>query len=111
MKIISITRCDCGAITVETESGDSYSVLDENFEKFFPSAGVPRDASGALAFDCDAYPTMYCCNHCVNHYGLDLCACGSGEAPNDCENGYAECGRPMQMLGGYTRVVARDALH
>ena len=27
------------------------------------------------------------CNHCVNHYGIDLCECGSGKAVGKCECG------------------------
>jgi hypothetical protein len=28
---------------------------------------------------------FYNCNHCVNHWGLDLCKCGSGDPVGSCE--------------------------
>ena len=27
------------------------------------------------------------CNHCVNHWGIDLCECGSGARVGECECG------------------------
>ena len=39
-----------------------------------------------------------CTHHCVNHYGLDLCACGSGMAPDECDFGDEVCGRPYQSI-------------
>ena len=42
------------------------------------------------------------CNHCVNHWGLDLCACGNGEDPEECDGGFAECG----LCSQYVREVA-----
>lgn len=29
----------------------------------------------------------YCCDHCVNHWGIDLCGCGSGQKVGKCECG------------------------
>ena len=45
------------------------------------------------------YKTLIHGNHCVNHYGLDLCACGSGESPEECTAGFDECGNPYETLG------------
>lgn len=28
-----------------------------------------------------------CCDHCVNHWGIDLCECGSGARVGECECG------------------------
>jgi hypothetical protein len=29
----------------------------------------------------------YCCDHCVNHWGIDLCECESGARVGECECG------------------------
>lgn len=29
----------------------------------------------------------YCCDHCVNHWGIGLCGCGSGQKVGKCECG------------------------
>jgi hypothetical protein len=31
------------------------------------------------------------CNYCVNHWGIDLCACGSGEH-------YTKCNEALRLL-------------
>jgi hypothetical protein len=83
-KIKSINICDCGAVTVGLENGE-YSMTSETFEKVFGFT---------------IYTGIYSsCNHCVNHWGIDLCACGSGEAYDTCEEGFNECGKPLQVLG------------
>ena len=86
--------CACGAVTVEI-GGQMFSMSEATF----------RDTYGhAPASD---MPTMYNCNHCVNHWGTDLCACGSGESPADCDGGYSECGALMQYISeGQTHVCA-----
>lgn len=94
-------KCDCGAITIIMRDRTEYSCEQKNFKKFFPKLDLRR---------MNRYPTTYSCNHCVNHYGLDLCGCGSGEPFGDCLNDLPECKYPMQMLGKYSRVIAEDAL-
>lgn len=86
----SYTKCQCGAITLYADNGASYSVSAKNRKDLIPRLDLRTIRR---------YPQTYCCDHCVNHYGLDLCACGSGESPKDCTNGLPECGRPMQELG------------
>ena len=54
------------------------------------------------------YETSFCCNHCVNHYGLDLCGCGSGEEFGKSNNGFDECKVPMQKIGEYACIKAGD---
>ena len=49
------------------DNGASNSMFWETFEKLDLDAG---DATW-LHQSC-------CCNHCVNHWGIDLCECGSG---------------------------------
>lgn len=103
MEIESYQVCSCGALTFNMSNGSSYSVQKRNLKKFFPDLDL-RTLKGKKMQDC------FCCNHCVNHYGLDLCGCGSGEPFGKCENGFEECKIPMQLLGSYDRVRADDAL-
>lgn len=100
MKITTYQKCSCGAITLSTRTSRSYSCKQENLQKFFP--GIDLNSIEQL-------PDSYCCDHCVNHYGLDLCGCGSGEDFGECENGFRECRRPMQRVGKYTHVSADGA--
>ena len=92
-KIVGIAVCSCGALTFEVERGIGYSVLRENAPSFFPE--LPETFFTYL----DKFAGQYGhCNHCVNHWGLDLCACGSGETPEGCICGFDECGLPNQVL-------------
>ena len=100
MKYIAYTKCKCGAITI-TVDGSAYSCDRKTIKKFFPGLDLRK---------LNRYPDTYCCNHCINHYGLDLCGCGSGEPFGRCGNDFDECKKPMQILGEYTRVIAKDAI-
>ena len=95
MDIINYSMCQCGAITLYTEDSN-YSVLRKNLKQFI-NIDLRNYKSKML-------PKTYCCNHCVNHFGLDLCGCGSGEYFGLCENQYEECKVPMQILGEYNYV-------
>jgi hypothetical protein len=88
-----IAVCCCGALSFETDEGSSYSVMPENARFYFPD--LPSCFFNELTRQ---VPSYVCCNHCINHWGLDLCACGSAEAVSDCTCGSAECGRPAQRL-------------
>ena len=93
------SRCACGAITV-TVDGQDYSCLSSQRKKFFPGLDlrkIPR-----LGITCS-------CNHCVNHYGLGLCGCGSGNQFGHCDGGFDACKVPMQKLGEYTSVTDGDS--
>jgi hypothetical protein len=75
---IDVYRCECGAITVE---GDDFSnsMTEKIFRKEFPGLKAPKKAD-------------WCnCNHCVNHWGIDLCGCGSGKPVGKCEGDFQEC--------------------
>lgn len=99
MNIIGYSKCDCGAITIYTDEL-SYSCKQENLKKFFPGIDLRK---------IERYQKSYCCDHCVNHYGLDLCGCGSGEPFGECDNDLEECKVPMQVVGGYACVRAGDS--
>jgi len=99
MKYLSYFRCACGAITVTTDTGE-YSCLSYRRKKFFPDLDLRRIPQLVDTFSC---------NHCVNHYGLDLCGCGSGMQFGRCDNGFDECDKPMQVLGEYTKVRDSNA--
>lgn len=75
--------CECGAVTFEVEHGIGYSMRKENIHRFFPD--LPEDFSSLVERFGGTY---FMCNHCVNHWGLDLCACASGEPPETCDNGF-----------------------
>jgi len=77
------TRCQCKAVTVEID-GESFSMSRSEFKKRFPGMRTKGHYSS--------------CNYCVNHWGLDLCGCGSGEKFGKCKNNLPECKRPAQSI-------------
>ena len=91
--ITHIAKCVCGALTFERECGIGYSVERKKAPEYFPE--LPDEF-----FEClEKQVSEYCnCNHCVNHWGLDLCACGSGEKTGECAEGRFECGDSSQHL-------------
>ena len=99
MVITGYHKCQCGAITFFTDSGETYSVLQKNRKEFFPDVDLRK---------IERFQETFSCNHCVNHYGVDLCGCGSGEPFGECEEGFDECKIPMQVVGHYTQVVGKD---
>lgn len=101
IEILNYSKCSCGAITFSTNCGE-YSCEIKNVKQFFPGLDLRTLRKGRLE-------ESYCCDHCVNHYGLDLCGCGSGEPFGKCENGLPECSQPMQKLGEYTSVLGSDS--
>lgn len=83
------TICKCGAITF-LKGTNSYSMTRKTKKKL----GIDlRKIKRLLDF------TTYNCNHCINHYGIDLCECGSGKEVEKCECG---CNKTMQILGEST---------
>ena len=90
--IVEYQNCQCGAVTLFFEDGASNSVKKENFESI----------TGLSLSSLDGLPKIqnsYCCNHCVNHYGLDLCRCGFGESPEECIGGFDGCGTAREVFG------------
>ena len=98
--IESYSICDCGAITLYTDDGQSYSCKRKNLKNFIPDIDLRK---------IKRLQKSYCCNHCVNHYGMDLCGCGSGEMFGKCDNGLEECEKPMQIFDQYTCVCGKMA--
>jgi uncharacterized protein YchJ len=75
--MLDLAPCQCGAVTVYGDDWET-SIKEENLKLFFPNETFKRRE------------TTYCnCNHCVNHWGADLCECGSGEEPQECCGGAA----------------------
>ena len=101
MNITGYSTCTCGAITIYGE-GDSYSCSRNNLEKFFPHLDLS---------EIEKFPQSYMCDYCVNHYGLDLCGCGSGEPVGECTNDFDQCVNhtPMQIVDKYTHVRASNS--
>lgn len=66
------TKCQCGAFTVELPDGSQTFCKGENLSKFFPKLNTFNERVFAH------------CNHCVNHWGLDLCDCGCGADKGEC---------------------------
>jgi len=83
----STSECQCGAITFNKGKSD-FSVLKENVNNFFE-----LDVEN---FKADY--SYYGCNHCQNNWGLDLCACGSGESIEECDLECSNCGQPSQFV-------------
>lgn len=92
--ILYYSKCSCGAITITTEYGE-YSCEYKDFHKYFPNVDL-RKCKKALLQE------TYSCNYCVNHYGIDLCSCGSGEKVGRCD---CNSTKPMQKYGQYDKVI------
>lgn len=58
------------------DNGASNSMFWETFEKLDLDTG-----------DATWLHQSYCCDHCVNHWGIDLCECESGARVGECECG------------------------
>lgn len=91
MTMTEFSKCDCGAVTLYDDKGNNYSCSAANRKLFMPKLDLRK---------LKRLHHSYICNHCVNHFGIDTCACGSGENFWECENGYPECGTPMQDQDG-----------
>jgi len=79
-------KCSCGAISVTIE-GESYSMEEKDFNRLFPDEEIEGSYGN--------------CDYCVNHWGIDLCNCGSGDKVGKCENDFEDCrnNKPAQTLG------------
>lgn len=83
--ITSYQKCNCGAVTLFFNDGTDSSMRQETLDR--------------MGIDLSKVPELqqsYCCNHCVNHWGIDLCECGSGEKVDECSCGSHSA---MQQFG------------
>lgn len=71
------SKCECGAVTV-SDNGFSNSMTAKTFAEEYPGMELEDNVFGS-------------CDHCVNHWGIDLCGCGSGEPVGKCDGGFEEC--------------------
>lgn len=74
MHVQYIQECQCGAMTVTFDNGASNSMHPETFDRI----GFEGEMSNVKFSHC---------SHCVNHWGIDLCECGSGEPVGRCDCG------------------------
>ena len=82
------TKCSCGAITIQGKDVDepfTNSMRPAYFKKHFRGRGYRFKWLNSFC----------CCDHCVNHWGLDICSCGSGEKVGKC---YCKSKRPYQTV-------------
>ena len=101
IEITDYSLCLCGSITIHTSAGN-YSAKQANIDAFIPSFSQDKHNINQLQ-------TTYACDHCANGYGLDICACGSRMPTKECDEGFDECGTPMQIYGGKTEAVAEGS--
>jgi len=91
MEITDVYKCSgCNAVTIEgiSDEGEQFSnsMKLKAFRENFKGIRIKR--------------TLASCNYCVNHWGVDLCGCGSGQKVGKCKNDYYECQNkiPAQQL-------------
>ncbi|MBP5458491.1 MAG: hypothetical protein J6Y37_18520 [Paludibacteraceae bacterium] len=96
--ITGYSKCKCGAFTLFFANGADTSMYEETLD------GLGIDLSGV-----EEYPTTMSCNHCVNHWGIDLCCCGSGEKVGECDCGSNESfetlGERIDTLGMFVKNI------
>lgn len=71
--------CKCGAVTVS----DDIFINSMSYPTFLKKHSNLKLES----------KTYYNCDYCANHWGIDLCDCGSGISPDKC------CGKSAQIIG------------
>lgn len=78
-----VAVCSCGALTV-TINNKNYSMSAETFKE---------------RYGFEIHNIIYSnCDHCVNYWGIDLCACGSGAPFEVCDEAHKMCRTPMQDI-------------
>ena len=88
MKIEYIQKCKCGAVTINFDNGASNSMFWETFEKLDLDTG-----------DATWLHQSYCCDHCINHWGIGLCGCGSQKAHDTLGIKYGSFGAILKNFG------------
>ena len=88
MDDVFIKKCSCGAIYIYIDNvRESFSMCEDTFIRCFSEFAVNIQDDKFLH-----------CDHCVNHWGVDLCACGSGELVGECQEGLSMCNKPHQNI-------------
>lgn len=102
LKVKYIQKCRCGAVTLHFENGTSNSMFRSTFNK------IKKDLDLS---DAEFLQDCWCCDHCVNHYGIDICECGSGEKVGKCScgshNAYQTLGEEIDHIG----LIAKSFRH
>jgi hypothetical protein len=75
-EIESYSKCSCGAVTIHFTNG-AYNSM----------SGRTQRMLGINLRKIKRLPESCACDHCVNHWGIDLCECGSGKAVGKCNCG------------------------
>lgn len=106
--------CSCGAVTLTLQEDEAMLSVMQSFNgnRKDKEICLPRELADEvlptkdLIFDSQCYA----CNHCGNGWGVDLCACGSGEKFWECEEGHDICGQPAQFMPGLHPNIIRSKL-
>ena len=97
--IVSYSICKCGAVTLHFEGGFTNSVKKKNLKKY-----------GITLTNVKKFDDTWCCNHCANRYGIDICSCGSGVEAGKCKCGSTSA---MEQLGqeydGFSQILKNFA--
>lgn len=83
--MIIAKRCQCGAVTVSSNNGD-ISMPYSEFKTEYPEVKLEKGKYGS-------------CNYCVNHWGTNLCKCGSGKKKGKCNCKYKNTGESSAYNG------------
>jgi hypothetical protein len=81
---VSAVQCECSKVTLSI-GNQQWSMPLKTFKSEFPKLKLEKYKFGS-------------CDHCVNNWGTDICACGSGKRYQTCKEGWSECGTPMQDI-------------
>ncbi len=85
LEATNLALCTCGAVTLDIE-GNQFSMFVSTFKKKF---GIDEDK----ILTKDMFEFNYVnCNHCVNNWGEEFCACGSGQLVGECDDDNRDCG-------------------
>lgn len=85
---LTVKACRCGAVTILIDEHEGIRNFDvsmtrDTFDHLYGSILIVPDSN--------VVPLYYHCNHCVNHWGIDICGCGSGEPTGQCGNDLSTC--------------------
>ena len=85
-RVYTLYKCSCGAYGID--DGTKEIKWAENLQEFNKYTKLNLKESNFKNAE-----TCYMCDYCVNHWGMDLCKCGSGKKIHECE---CKCNLPAQ---------------